>query len=159
MLIEARVLYFNRKMFIQNLQMPKFPTTVKMNTLISMFHFLLHNYTTDLSNVLKLSRIFAMQWNLYIMLKIYNPQILFWICCKLVTEKLYHMMFYQVHLTIDCTGAVNPTTIWPWRPWIKLLWKYFSSWASIFMVWLKITSSWIWSIIHKLTVHLPQGQD
>jgi hypothetical protein len=54
-------------------------TTVKMNTLISMFHFLLHNYTADLSNVLKLSRIFAMQWNLYIMLKIYNPQILFWV--------------------------------------------------------------------------------
>jgi hypothetical protein len=27
----------------------------------SMFHFLLHNYTADLSNVLKLSRIFATQ--------------------------------------------------------------------------------------------------
>jgi hypothetical protein len=25
----------------------------------------------------------------------------------------------------------------------KILWKYFSSWVSIFVVWLKITSSWI----------------
>ena len=34
--------------------MPEFSTTVKMNTLISTFHFLLHNYTAHLSNVLKL---------------------------------------------------------------------------------------------------------
>ena len=44
--------------------MPEFSTTVKMNTLISTFHFLLHNYTAHLSNVLKLSRRFATQWNL-----------------------------------------------------------------------------------------------
>jgi hypothetical protein len=33
----------------------EFSTTVKMNALISTFHFLLHNYTAYLSNVLKLS--------------------------------------------------------------------------------------------------------
>ena len=26
---------------------------------------------------------------------------------------------------------------------LQILWKYFSSWASIFVVWLKLTSSWI----------------
>ena len=40
-----------------------------MNTLISTFHFLLHKYIPHLSNVLKLSRRFAAQWNLYIMLE------------------------------------------------------------------------------------------
>ena len=46
--------------------MPEISITVKMNTLISTFHFLLHNYTAHLSNVLKPSR----RFNLYIMLKI-----------------------------------------------------------------------------------------
>ena len=36
----------------------------KMNTLISTFHFLLHNYTAHLFNVLKFSRSFETQWNL-----------------------------------------------------------------------------------------------
>jgi hypothetical protein len=36
----------------------------KMNTLISTFHFRLHNSTSHLSNVLKLSRRFETQWNL-----------------------------------------------------------------------------------------------
>ena len=49
--------------------MPEFSTNVKMYTLISTFHFLLHKYTPHLSNVLKLSRRFAAQWNLYIMLE------------------------------------------------------------------------------------------
>jgi hypothetical protein len=35
-----------------------------MNTLISMFHFRLHNYMAHLSNDLKVSRRFATQWNL-----------------------------------------------------------------------------------------------
>ena len=39
--------------------MPEFSTTVKVNTLISTFYFLLHNYMAHLSNVLKLSRRFA----------------------------------------------------------------------------------------------------
>jgi hypothetical protein len=34
--------------------MSEFSTTVKVNTLISMFHFLLHNYMAHLSNVLKI---------------------------------------------------------------------------------------------------------
>jgi hypothetical protein len=34
------------------------------------FHFLLHNHTAHMSTILKLSRRFATQGNLYIMLKI-----------------------------------------------------------------------------------------
>ena len=49
------------KQTLLNLQMPEFSTAVKMNTLISMFHFRLHNSTAHLSNVLKLSRRFATQ--------------------------------------------------------------------------------------------------
>ena len=39
----------------------EFSITVKMNTLISTFHFQLHNSTAHLSNKLKLSRRFATQ--------------------------------------------------------------------------------------------------
>jgi hypothetical protein len=52
------------KYILLNFQMPEFSTTVKMNTLISMFHFLLHNSTAHLSNVLTFSQRFAIQWNL-----------------------------------------------------------------------------------------------
>jgi ABC-type uncharacterized transport system substrate-binding protein len=51
----------SNKSILLNLQMPEFSTTVKMNTLIFTFHFLLHNYMAHLSNVLKISRIFATQ--------------------------------------------------------------------------------------------------
>ena len=44
----------------------------KMNTLISKFHFQLHNSTAHLSNVLKLSRSFDTQWNLCWKYKIYK---------------------------------------------------------------------------------------
>ena len=49
------------KSILLNLQMPEFSTTVKKNTLISTFHFLLHNYMAHLSNVLKLTQRFATQ--------------------------------------------------------------------------------------------------
>ena len=39
-------------------------TTVKMNNLISTFHFRLHNSTAHLSNVLALSQRLVIQWNL-----------------------------------------------------------------------------------------------
>jgi len=44
-----------------------------MNTLIFTLHFLLHNYAAHLSNVLKLSRRIATQWNLlYWKYKVHN---------------------------------------------------------------------------------------
>jgi len=46
--------------------MPEFSTTVKMNTLISTFHFRLHNSTAHLSNVLKLSWIFLPNETFYV---------------------------------------------------------------------------------------------
>ena len=63
--------------------MPEFSTTVKMNTLISKFHFLLYNYTAHLSNVLKLSRRFATQWNL--------------LCWKYKIHKFYFAYKHKIH--------------------------------------------------------------
>jgi len=79
--------------------MPKFSTTVKMNTLISMIHFRLHNYMTHLSNVLKLSRRFATKWNF-----------LFW---KYKIDKFY---FGYRHW--------NPWNHENWYPWRKVLSQY-----------------------------------
>ena len=44
----------------------KFSTTVKMNTLISTFHFRLRNSMANLSNNLKLSRRFATNETYYV---------------------------------------------------------------------------------------------
>ena len=63
--------------------MPEFSTTVKMNTLISTFHFRLHNYTIHLSNVLKFSRRFATKWNL--------------LCWKYKSHTFYFRYKHKIH--------------------------------------------------------------
>jgi hypothetical protein len=87
-----------------------------MNTLISTFHFRLHNSTAHLSNVLKLYRSFETQWNLlcwkYKINKFYfgtntkstnlqaHELVIFNQTTKIDTheEKYFHSMIVTIHI-------------------------------------------------------------
>ena len=86
-----------------------------MNTLISTFHFQLHNSTAHLSNVLKLYRSFEAQWNLcwkYKINKFYfgtntkstnlqtHELVIFNQTMKIDTheEKYFHSMMFTIHI-------------------------------------------------------------
>ena len=58
------------------------------------------------------------------------------LCRKDVWEVLYIKSSFYLDLT---KKTMDHSFYFSWL----LLWKYFSSWVSIFVVWLKITSSWI----------------
>jgi membrane-bound inhibitor of C-type lysozyme len=66
-------------------------TTVKMNNLISTFHFRLHNSTAHLSNVLALSRTLVIKWSL--------------LCWK---YKIHKFFFWPKHKNHEST--ILPTT-------------------------------------------------
>ena len=81
--------------------MPVFSTTVKMNTLISTFHFLLHNYTAHLSNVLKFLEDFLPNETYILCWKYKIHKFIFNQTTKIDAheEKYFHSSWNIVHLT------------------------------------------------------------
>jgi putative component of membrane protein insertase Oxa1/YidC/SpoIIIJ protein YidD len=72
-----------------------------MNTLISTFHFLLHNYTAHLSNVLKLSRRFAPQRNIYYAKNIKSTNFILGTNTKSTNLRIQELVIFNQTMKID----------------------------------------------------------
>jgi hypothetical protein len=88
-------------------------TTVKMNNLISTFHFRLHNSTAHLSNVLELSRRLVIKWSL--------------LCWKYKIHEFYFGRKHKTHestIPRTCSCYLNHTNWYPWRKVLSPLLAY-----------------------------------
>jgi hypothetical protein len=88
-------------------------TTVKMNNLISTFHFRLHNSTAHLSNVLALSRTLVIKWSL--------------LCWKYKIHKFFFGPKHKNHestIPRTCSCYLNHDNWYPWRKVLSPLLAY-----------------------------------
>ena len=88
-------------------------TTVKMNNLISTFHFRLHNSTAHLSNVLELSRRLVIKWSL--------------LCWKYKIYELYFGPNHKNHestIPRTCNCYLNHANWYLWRKVLSPLLPY-----------------------------------